>query len=136
MNIIVEDVEKLEQAIIPFLPYFKPGTLVCLKGSMGAGKTTFVRAVLSHWDFTEVSSPTFSLVQEYDSSPPVFHLDLYRCETTLESDFLDLDYYFNQTTHVCFVEWPERLPSLQYPRVTIDILKKGPATREFCLQDF
>lgn len=84
---------------------FSAGDLVLLVGELGAGKTTFVRGVLLGLGFTgHVKSPTYNLIQTYATDPPVMHSDLYRVKS---SRGLGLEEYLE--THLCFVEWPDRL---------------------------
>ena len=80
------------------------GDVVLLEGELGAGKTTLVRGVLEALGHRgPVRSPTFNLIQTFETNPPVMHADLYRVRsasgTGLE-DYLD--------THLCFIEWPDR----------------------------
>lgn len=75
---------------------------------MGAGKTTLIKQFCSHLGIEdEVSSPTFSLVNEYESAlGPVYHFDLYRIQS--EEEFYDIgyeDYFFSG--YLCLIEWPE-----------------------------
>jgi tRNA threonylcarbamoyladenosine biosynthesis protein TsaE len=82
------------------------GDVVRLEGPLGAGKTTLVRGLLEALGHDgPVRSPTFNLLQAFDTVPPVLHADLYRVSSTegtgLE-DYLD--------THIVLVEWPDRLP--------------------------
>lgn len=83
-----------------------PGDLVRLEGPLGAGKTTLVRGLLEALGHEgPVRSPTFNLLQAFETDPPVLHADLYRVRTaqgTGLEDYLD--------THVVLVEWPDRLP--------------------------
>ncbi|MBX3117975.1 MAG: tRNA (adenosine(37)-N6)-threonylcarbamoyltransferase complex ATPase subunit type 1 TsaE [Fimbriimonadaceae bacterium] len=84
------------------------GVTVLLSGELGAGKTTFVRGVLEALDYTEpVRSPTFDLIQAFETDPPVMHADLYRVES---AKGIGLEDYLE--SHLCFVEWPDRLGSL------------------------
>lgn len=86
----------------------KTGDCVLLQGELGAGKTTFVRGALRSLGFeSEVRSPTFNLLQDYATDPPVLHADLYRVESAAG---LGLEEYLN--THLCFIEWPDRLRGL------------------------
>ena len=84
----------------------RPGDLVRLEGPLGAGKTTLVRGLLEALGHEgPVRSPTFNLLQGFDTDPPVLHADLYRvagAEGTGLEDYLD--------SHVVLVEWPDRLP--------------------------
>jgi tRNA threonylcarbamoyladenosine biosynthesis protein TsaE len=87
----------------------RAGDVVALHGDLGAGKSTFARAVLHAlgWD-GDVPSPTFTLVQPYDELPvPVWHVDLYRLDNPSEADALGLF----ETDAALLIEWPERLGS-------------------------
>ncbi len=87
------------------------GDVILLSGNLGAGKTTFVRALIRSLGWTEsVRSPTFNLLQLYPTAPPVLHADLYRVKNAAGiglEDYLD--------SHLCFVEWPDRLGELVNP---------------------
>lgn len=88
----------------------RPGDLVLLEGGLGAGKTTFARAfirALMGGAAEEVVSPTFTLVQSYETARmPVAHLDLYRIDDPAEIAELGLDHALERG--VALVEWPER----------------------------
>jgi tRNA threonylcarbamoyladenosine biosynthesis protein TsaE len=86
-----------------------PGTVVALHGDLGAGKTHLVKGIAEAFggDARAVTSPTFTLVHEIDTDPPLVHLDLYRIETPREVDGLGLDELFAADA-VAVVEWPER----------------------------
>ena len=104
----INSLEELNNFSFEIVKQLKPGDIYLLYGDMGMGKTTFVSYVMSHLNFNDVSSPTYSIVQQYDSSPPVYHIDLYRLEGKSQIDLLDLDYYLDQKDHIIFIEWPER----------------------------
>ncbi len=91
----------------------RPGDVVALTGGLGAGKTTFVRALVAalHGSDEAVSSPTFVFRQRYPGTPPVEHLDLYRIDAPAEAADLGLDDAFAPDA-VTVVEWPERAPDL------------------------
>jgi tRNA threonylcarbamoyl adenosine modification protein YjeE len=91
----------------------RPGDVVALSGELGAGKTTFVRALVGtlHGTDAAVSSPTFVFRQRYPGEPPVEHLDVYRIEDPVESLDLGLEDAFTSET-ITLVEWPERVPGL------------------------
>jgi tRNA threonylcarbamoyladenosine biosynthesis protein TsaE len=101
----------------------RPGDVVALSGGLGAGKTTFVRAIVSalHGSDAAVSSPTFIFRQTYPGTPIIEHLDLYRIEDPAEGADLGLEDALHADA-ITLVEWPERLPALVPPgatRVTI-----------------
>ena len=86
----------------------QPGDLVCLRGELGAGKTTLVQGLAQGWgSLTPATSPTFVLVNEYRRPGDVclYHLDAYRIESCLEAEQLDLNTMLDEG--VLVVEWPE-----------------------------
>lgn len=85
-----------------------------LDGEMGAGKTTFVRALAEALDIKDhVSSPTFSLVNEYQRSngDSVYHFDLYRLKNEREALDIGIEEYLYSGS-LCLIEWPDQIPSL------------------------
>ena len=102
----------------------RPGDVVALEGDVGAGKTTFVAAVVrALHGGDEVASPTFTFWHRYAGQPPLEHLDLYRIENPAEAAELGLHEAFDRRS-VTFVEWPERLPEL-VPRSAIRVRISG-----------
>jgi tRNA threonylcarbamoyladenosine biosynthesis protein TsaE len=85
-----------------------------LNGEMGAGKTTLAKAICRELTVKDmVSSPTFSIVNEYrtSSDQPVFHFDFYRLKNEEEAYDIGVHEYF-ETGNICLVEWSEKIPSL------------------------
>src|SRR5262249_18325811 len=91
-------------------PLLHGGDTLALAGSLGAGKTTFARALLKELGVKEeVPSPTFTLLQNYETKRfPLYHFDLYRLKSEAELDELGWD---NRGDGVTIVEWPERAGS-------------------------
>ena len=87
------------------------GDAVALWGELGAGKTTLARAILTALGVTDdVPSPTFTLVQSYDTKPRIAHFDLYRLKSPREMDELGFDDALLEGA--ALVEWPERAPEV------------------------
>ncbi len=98
-----------------------PPRVICLWGDLGAGKTTFSRAFIQSLDpsITEVPSPTFTIIQEYDTpSGALWHCDLYRLKSEYDAEELGLLDAFHDK--ICLIEWPERLGNY-LPAQRIDI---------------
>ena len=80
--------------------------IVLLNGELGSGKTTFVRAILGNLCCKDnVTSPTFTIVQEYDCHGKIYHIDLYRIKTFNEAIDIGIDEYLYSGKYV-FIEWP------------------------------
>lgn len=114
---------ELESLASEFVRTLKQGDVVYMMGDLGAGKTTFVRAaiqsLLGHDE--AVPSPTFTLVQTYNSTPSVWHYDLYRINDPEEVLELGMVEAFNQG--ITFIEWPQNLGIVYSPkhfRVTLE----------------
>ena len=85
------------------------GAVVALYGDLGAGKTAFVRGMARGLDITEqVSSPTFTIVNEYPGDPALFHFDMYRLKNAEELYGIGWEDYLDRNG-VCVTEWSERI---------------------------
>lgn len=83
------------------------------RGELGAGKTTLIKAICARLGVDSgMSSPGFSIVNEYNANgEPVYHCDFYRLRKEEEAFDIGVEEYLD-SGHYCFVEWPERIPSL------------------------
>ena len=93
----------------------KPGTIVLLRGDLGAGKTTLVKGIAEGFQSAkadDVTSPTFTLIHEYRGPEVVlFHIDLYRVDTQRELDTLALDDLMDPNS-ILLIEWGEKIERL------------------------
>ncbi|MGW8258462.1 MAG: tRNA (adenosine(37)-N6)-threonylcarbamoyltransferase complex ATPase subunit type 1 TsaE [Thermoguttaceae bacterium] len=113
--------------------YLTNGTVVCLCGTLGAGKTRLVQAVAEGLGIErrEVVSPTFVLIKEYQGRKKLFHIDAYRLRDEDEFLALGADEYL-ESDGVVFIEWAERVVGcLPSERVEINIEVLGKTRRQF-----
>ena len=84
----------------------KPNSIVAFFGDLGAGKTTFIKGLVSSLSSETVTSPTFTYLHIYSSN--IYHFDLYRLRS--EKDFIDLGFaeYFGRDG-ICLIEWAEKI---------------------------
>lgn len=115
MDEIEFDLTQIDAAAEALLQRMGDRRKAALYGPMGAGKTTFVRALCRALGIAEnVSSPTFAIVNEYSlaqSGDAVYHLDLYRLKTLQEAMDIGVENYL-EDEHYCFIEWPELIEPL------------------------
>ena len=107
MEFKIDKIEDWQNVIDTILPELKHNILL-LKGNLGAGKTTFTQfLVKSLGSAAEVSSPTYAIVNEYDTPKGnIFHFDLYRLKNAREVDDIGIDEYLDHA-FLCIIEWPE-----------------------------
>jgi tRNA threonylcarbamoyladenosine biosynthesis protein TsaE len=107
-----------------------PKKIILFNGEMGSGKTTFIKALCKEIGITSpTSSPTFSLVNEYQSTTNqvVYHFDMYRLKDQNEALDMGIDEYLC-SGNWCFIEWPEKIPDLiteNHSVISISILNDG-----------
>ena len=113
-SIEINSIEELAGAAKKFIREFKENRVFAFYGKMGAGKTTFIKALCRAMGSEDnITSPTFALVNEYDSGMPekIYHFDFYRIKNMEEALDIGLDDYIYSGNY-CFIEWPERIAQL------------------------
>ena len=130
MTITIKDISCLADAAQEFIAQMGESRIFAFYGTMGAGKTTFVKALCEAMGVTDtVNSPTFAIVNEYDtpSGRPIYHFDFYRIKRLAEVyDRGYEDYFYGRG--LCFIEWPELIEELlpeDTVRVNIEELADG-----------
>lgn len=112
LRLVLENLAVLPEAASTLSAHLPRNGVVLVNGEMGAGKTTLIKALCESLGINaeEVSSPTYSIVNEYHSASGlrVYHFDLYRLETPEEALDFGIEEYFAEEA-LSFVEWPDRL---------------------------
>ncbi len=122
MEIRINGLKETEDFGIKLGKLLEPGDIVCLNGELGAGKTTMTKSIGIGLGVEEyITSPTFTLINQYRGRMPVYHFDVYRLENVEELYDLGFDEYFFGNG-VCIIEWAEKIERmLPEDRLVIDI---------------
>lgn len=107
-----------------------PGAIVLLNGEMGSGKSVFARAIIRSYGYgSAVTSPTFTLMNEYPTLPPVYHFDLYRLSSPDQLYDIGYDEYI-YSGGISLIEWSEKMEHLLPDNYVEIIIKKlSPTSR-------
>ncbi len=127
MEILIKDKRHLPAAVKKLLKHAGENKIFAFYGSMGAGKTTIIKAICEVLGATDiVSSPTFTLVNEYRTSKgeTLYHIDFYRIKKQEEVFDFGIEEYLSGDSY-CFMEWPEFVEDILPPgrvsvRITVD----------------
>ena len=118
----LEDTKKFGEKLGSLL---KPGDIICLMGDLGAGKTTLTKSIgigLGVEDY--ITSPTFTLINEYKGRLNLYHFDVYRLEGISDLDDLGFEEYF-YSGGVCIIEWGDKIENI-LPKDKINLsIEKG-----------
>ena len=123
MQIISNSVEETEELGETLAKKLKDCTVLAFTGDLGAGKTAFVRGLARGLGIHErVTSPTFTIVNEYEGKRPLFHFDLYRINSADELFDIGWEDYLARGG-ICAVEWSERAEEVMDGCIRIDIIR-------------
>lgn len=122
----LEEINNVAQQVIDS----NPEKVILFNGEMGAGKTTFIKSICKYLGVENpTSSPTFSLVNEYEipNNQLVYHFDVYRLKNQNEALDMGIDEYL-YSGNWCFIEWAEKIEDLipeNHSTITISVLSNG-----------
>jgi tRNA threonylcarbamoyladenosine biosynthesis protein TsaE len=113
-NIYTKITKSLQQTLLvgeKIGQYIYPGTVICLSGDLGSGKTTLVQGIAKGLCVSEkyyITSPTYNIINQYPGKHPLFHADLYRINSSNELD--DIGFYeILNSENIVVIEWAEKL---------------------------
>ena len=137
MEIKIQSLDQIHEAARQFIAAMGDNTVFALYGKMGAGKTTFIKAVCEELGVSDViTSPTFAIVNEYRSDTAgelIYHFDYYRIKKLEEVYDMGYEDYFYSGS-LCFLEWPELIEDLlpeDATKVTIEETEDGARVVKF-----
>ncbi|SNR31600.1 MULTISPECIES: tRNA (adenosine(37)-N6)-threonylcarbamoyltransferase complex ATPase subunit type 1 TsaE [Hymenobacter] len=137
-TVLIPALAALPEAAVQVRAAIQGHSIICFEGEMGAGKTTFIKALCQSLGVAdEVSSPTFSLVNEYRDAQnqPIYHFDFYRLNDPREAEGIGALEYFD-SGYLCLIEWPSRIETLLPPeRLLITLHATGPSSRELTISN-
>jgi len=111
----IESLDSINKIACDIVGYFGDNRVICFYGTMGAGKTTLIKAICDVLGVKDVvASPTFALVNEYRdmNNKPIFHFDFYRINKIEEVYDFGYEEYFYNDEGICFIEWPELIEDI------------------------
>ena len=130
MKLLLNNLSDIDIVAKKFVDKMGDRNIFAFFGEMGAGKTTFIKALCKILGVAEtITSPTFSIINEYskEDGDPIYHFDFYRIKNIEEAyDFGYEDYFYSG--HLCFIEWPELVESLlpeSVVNVKIEVMENG-----------
>jgi len=134
-SITIDHLASLPQVAEQLIYFANGAKFFIFEGEMAAGKTTFIKALCETLGVKDVvSSPTFSIVNEYESpNGAIYHFDFYRLKNLSEAFDIGYEDYFYSDNY-CLVEWPEKVEELlpeQYIKVAISITNETERVFEF-----
>lgn len=133
-TIVISSLDSIRESAKEFIALMDDRTVFAFHGSMGAGKTTFIKAICEELGVEDViNSPTFAIINEYRSSESgelIYHFDFYRINKLSEAEQIGTEDYFYSGA-LCFIEWPEKIEEMlpfDVVNVTIAEVEDGSRT--------
>lgn len=120
IEIKVDSENETKELAASFAEEIKKEQIIVLNGDLGSGKTFFVRYACLNLGITNASSPSFSIVNSYRNSKPVYHFDFYRLKNREELFDIGFNDYLNDTDAVIIIEWGNLIPEV-IPQKRIEI---------------
>jgi tRNA threonylcarbamoyladenosine biosynthesis protein TsaE len=126
----IDSIEKIDEVAREFIEIMGNRKVYAFNGKMGAGKTTFIKAICESMGVQEtINSPTFSIVNEYEAKNGhvIYHFDCYRINKIQEALDIGADEYLN-SGNICFIEWAENIAPLlpdSITNVNIEEIRNG-----------
>ena len=112
MEIRIQDIEHIHESAKEFINHMGEHRVFAFYGKMGAGKTTFVKAICEELGVEDViTSPTFAIINEYEGDETIYHFDFYRIKRIEEVYDMGFEDYFYSGA-LCFIEWPELIEEI------------------------
>ena len=139
MEIKINSLDNIHEAAKQFIAAMEDNTVFAFYGKMGAGKTTFIKAICEELGVTDViNSPTFAIVNEYRSDETgelIYHFHFYRIQKLDEVYDMGYEDYFYSGA-LCFIEWPELVEEVLPGDAVKVIIEEGEdGTRSVCLEN-
>ncbi len=136
MELIIKSIKDINKIALQFIEKIGDKKVFLFNGKMGAGKTTFIKAICEELGVKEtVNSPTFSIVNEYEAADGriIYHFDCYRISKIQEALDLGAEEYL-YSGNLCFIEWSENIAPLlpdSFVNVDIEEMENGERTISF-----
>lgn len=128
-TIQINSLDSIRESAKAFLAAMDDRTVFAFHGQMGAGKTTFIKAICEELGVEDViNSPTFAIINEYRSETTgelIYHFDFYRINKLSEAEDIGTEDYFYSGA-LCFIEWPEKIEDLLLGDVVEVTIKENP----------
>jgi len=137
MEVSIQDISELTQVTTYLTGLMSIHKIFLLKGDLGAGKTTLVKHWMEELKVSDtVSSPTFSLVNEYiGPHHSIYHMDMYRLEDISEAYDIGIEEYLYDSEHHCIIEWPGIIMEILHPAFVVVEINVEELVRTISIQE-